>query len=355
MQDDTASVCTMGAGRHARAADATAMEFEIEEGGNLENELVAADDLGEVMDIAPSQLTLRATKMFTEGSGAPHMSKEPCLASDPTLWLIKLAKEAVSELFAHRYEEVQSSWGAMIDQEEAVGYLVCDALGVELLPGEARAVGKKATEKLKPAKAADKKHTDAARGKRYKARKSAGEKPELAAKLPARLAEINGACRAGRSKVWGAAVNLALPRGKLAAGPPRAVPQPKQEKLPEDSDEVKACEARLAEAEAQLATLEDVEIQAEHAAMAAVRQGRAWPRYFMGPTVTQTNLLRWSLEPGLDRKERRRREAECVKVRGPACAARPPYVSLSRTRGITSPPAAHAAACVAAAAAGDRA
>ena len=69
------------------------------------------------------------------------------------------------------------------------------------------------------------------------------------------------------------------------------MPQPKQEKLPEDSDEVKACEARLAEAEAQLATLEDVEIQAEHAAMAAVRQGRAWPRKFMGPTVTQTNLL----------------------------------------------------------------
>ena len=37
---------------------------------NLENELVAADGLGEVMELAPAMLTVRATKMFTEGDGA---------------------------------------------------------------------------------------------------------------------------------------------------------------------------------------------------------------------------------------------------------------------------------------------
>ena len=40
---------------------------------------MAAEDLGELMDITPSQVTLRATKMFTEGDGAPCTSLEPAI------------------------------------------------------------------------------------------------------------------------------------------------------------------------------------------------------------------------------------------------------------------------------------
>ena len=85
------------------------MELDGEEGGNLENDLAACDDLGEVMDIQPSMVTLRATKMFTEGNGAPCMSKEPPLTSSATLWLVKLAKEAVFELFEHRRGGLEGS------------------------------------------------------------------------------------------------------------------------------------------------------------------------------------------------------------------------------------------------------
>lgn len=141
MQDDTGTVCDDRVRPRREGAEEDNMEIEGEEGGNLENDLVAAEDLGEVMDITPSQVTLRATKMFTEGGGAPRMSKEPALAHDPNLWLVKLSKEAVSELFEHRYDEVQSSWGAMIDQEEATGYLAsCIQKGQE--PGHIQAPSK---------------------------------------------------------------------------------------------------------------------------------------------------------------------------------------------------------------------
>jgi hypothetical protein len=335
MQDDTGTVCDDRVRPRREGAEEDNMEIEGEEGGNLENDLVAAEDLGEVMDITPSQVTLRATKMFTEGGGAPRMSKEPALAHDPNLWLVKLSKEAISELFEHRYDEVQSSWGAMIDQEEATGYLVCDAMNMEILPGKARTVGKKALKLLKAAKKKDKKHRASARGKRHKARKAAGDDPERAGGLAARLATIDEECQAARAQLWGATVDLALPSGRLAAGPAPAASQPKVAEEAE-VNAVKKAEARLAEAEAQLAAAEDAEIQAEHARSTAVRQGRAWPRGFKGPARTQKELLRWSLEPGLERKERRRREDECVKVccpaQRPACRTHVPHSSPPLTR-----------------------
>ena len=39
---------------------------------------------------------------------------------------------------------MQRSWGTMLDQEEAVAYLVCDVVGLEILPEEARPIGKAA-------------------------------------------------------------------------------------------------------------------------------------------------------------------------------------------------------------------
>ena len=84
MQDDTGTVCDERVRPRREGAEGPDVEIEGEEGGNLENNLAAADDLGEVMNITPSQITLRATKMFMEGGGAPRTSKEPALANDPT-------------------------------------------------------------------------------------------------------------------------------------------------------------------------------------------------------------------------------------------------------------------------------
>ena len=99
-----------------------------------------ADESGEAMTLQPSVINAKATQMFTGGDGAPRRSGEGAVATAPTLWLIKLAKEAVFELFLHHRDEVQRSWGTMLDQEEAVGHLVCDALGLEILPEEARTI-----------------------------------------------------------------------------------------------------------------------------------------------------------------------------------------------------------------------
>ena len=99
IQDDTGTVCDDRVRPRREGAEDDNMEIEGEEGGNLENDLVAAEDLGELMDITPSQVTLRATKMFTEGDGAPCTSQEPAITTSATPWLINLAKEAVWQLF----------------------------------------------------------------------------------------------------------------------------------------------------------------------------------------------------------------------------------------------------------------
>ena len=105
MQDDTGTVCDDRVRHRREGAEGDNMGIEGQEGGNLENDLVAAEDLGELMDITPSQVTLRATKMFTEGDGAPCTSQEPAITTSATPWLINLAKEAVWQLFdLHRLQ-----------------------------------------------------------------------------------------------------------------------------------------------------------------------------------------------------------------------------------------------------------
>ena len=114
---DTASVAgTERVDINMREHGATDMEMEGERGRNLENELAAADGLGAAFDLQPAMLAVRATKMFTEGDGKPRRSREPALATTPTLWLVKLAKEAVSELFQHHRDAVRESWGEPLDQ-----------------------------------------------------------------------------------------------------------------------------------------------------------------------------------------------------------------------------------------------
>jgi hypothetical protein len=182
---------------------------------NLVNEVFAADGALEADELNLALLNERAQRMFTGGDGAPaHPSGEP-LVQQATLKLIKLAKEAVHDLFQLQRAEVQRSWGSMLDQEEALGFLLCDALGCELLQSEARSIGKKAVVLQKKAKEADEKLKNNASARRTKARKAAEKNELLAEQLDERIAEIDGECSAQRSAHWATIVELPLPATRL--------------------------------------------------------------------------------------------------------------------------------------------
>ena len=74
MDDDASQV---GEGRtrpRTGMNQGVAMDIDEMEPRNMENDLVAADGLGELMELKPAMLAVRATKMFTEGDGAPRVS-----------------------------------------------------------------------------------------------------------------------------------------------------------------------------------------------------------------------------------------------------------------------------------------
>ena len=133
--------------------------------------------------------------MFTEGDGAPRTSGDDAIVKKSTLWLIEIVKEMVAVLFQHQRARLQESWGTAIDQEEAVGYLVCDCLKIEILKEEARVIGKAAvlaiTHPKKGAKVANDKLMGAAAAARSKARKAAEKDAEKAALLESKLKEID--------------------------------------------------------------------------------------------------------------------------------------------------------------------
>ena len=101
---------------------------------NIEEDLFTWDVLSGTEELNLAMLNQRAAKRFLGGAGAPSPASKERLAQLVTLLLLKFAKEAAHDLFIHHYEEVQRSWGSPIDEEEAVGYLVADALALELVP-----------------------------------------------------------------------------------------------------------------------------------------------------------------------------------------------------------------------------
>ena len=99
MNDDGSSVITQRVCSRTKEHGAMDIESDGNDGLNLESDLMMADAIGEAMSLQPSILNARATKIFTGGDGAPRRSQEGAIMTVPTLWLIKLAKESVSELF----------------------------------------------------------------------------------------------------------------------------------------------------------------------------------------------------------------------------------------------------------------
>ena len=195
-----------------------------------------------------------------------------------TLKLIKLSKEAVHSLFEIHRDEVQRSWGSMLDQEEALGYLIADALSLDLLPEEARKVGKKAVQVHKKAKETDDKLKGNAAARRTKARRAAEKESTLAEQLDERLAEIDTNCAEQRKAHWAKVVQLPFPEAPLVPtrqrAPDRAPPRARQP-------------TRLEAAEEQLATAEAAKVAAELRQQQAARAlAKLRPPGFSGETLT---------------------------------------------------------------------
>ena len=88
-------------------------------------------------------LQQRGARMFLGVSAGPQASGDGRAASGATLELAKLATEAVEALWKGHRDEIRRCC-APIDKQEALGYLLADALGRPLLPTEhARPVGLK--------------------------------------------------------------------------------------------------------------------------------------------------------------------------------------------------------------------
>mmetsp|Transcript_56770 Transcript_56770/g.93938 ORF Transcript_56770/g.93938 Transcript_56770/m.93938 type:complete len:359 (-) Transcript_56770:414-1490(-) len=149
-----------------------------------------------------------STELLANHSGESNFAALPSLASVATLQLVKLAKEAISDLYTLQHADVQS---AVARQEEAFGLLLGSLLGHKLPPFEAGKVGNKAGIALKTAKAKDESIRSNGSAKRAKARKQAEKSVERAAGLNERLNDINKACEAARAALWGTKIDLGLP------------------------------------------------------------------------------------------------------------------------------------------------
>ena len=197
-----------------------------------------------------------AAALLLGGSGPPGRTGKPPIASEATNELVHLVKIVVLELFEQRRAEVRMvSETARIDQEEAVAYLLGDLLDYELLPDEARAIGKAAQHaaavfKGKPPKggrgksAADQRLKDKASTDRSKARAMAAKSEALAAGLDARLAAIDERLAADRHELARTVVPLPWPDRRSVI---RTTPVPKP---PRKEEATQAAAAALAAAEA---------------------------------------------------------------------------------------------------------
>ena len=90
----------------------------------------------------------RATKLLTEGDGELIHTREGPLAPFATSLLLKFSSEAVHELLEQQRDAVARSCGGQITKDLALGTLLGDILGIEMLAEEACKVGKAAATQL---------------------------------------------------------------------------------------------------------------------------------------------------------------------------------------------------------------
>ena len=164
---DCQRTCMEPADESPRPADAPV--------GALAPDLADPEPAGELTVAA---LQEHACKIFVSDAGEPVASHGPPLATESTSLLVKLALEAIRSgpgVLALPARERVSPLGYALDDEEALGYLLGDALGHPLDAQGARAVGKRAGKHYKQLKP---QLSEAASRARKAARKAAHDDPE---------------------------------------------------------------------------------------------------------------------------------------------------------------------------------
>ena len=213
MADDAASTAcaTEFAGDRNAMAEVMAARLEGFALLNISNMDINEEAPNQHHELDPALVRARATRLLTEGDGALIQSCEGPLAPFASPMLIKFSSEAVHELLEQHREAVARGCGGLITKDLALGTLLGDTLGIEMLADEASKVGKAAATQLKSVKEHDKALLGNAAAKRSQARKSASKSAERAADLDAQLLKIDADREAARAELWRKRVSLPLP------------------------------------------------------------------------------------------------------------------------------------------------
>ena len=164
---------------------------------------------------APTAAALkeRAVRMFVDRHGG-LVESGGALAIVPTYELVLHAQQAVHELWEQRRADICGSPerpDLQMDKEEGLGYLLGDVLRGQLLPEEARAIGKRAGKLASKAKGELETAKAKAATKRSKRRAAAINRSEPGIGLDEACAAIDAEAADIRSAILATACELGLP------------------------------------------------------------------------------------------------------------------------------------------------
>ena len=204
----------------------------------------AAKDLSEasVWKLVLSDLHLRLVRLITGGKGVPVAMGKHKAADRTALYDGKLVRQVMNEYFdARSLDAVRADFGGLLDRIEAIGFLLGDVLGVELLNTEARSWADKALARMRdlekkkpPPPGPIEKLRSQMSAKKAKARKAAAEKGgQAAAGLEKKLADIDTEWTAALVEIWSEQIEFEMPppRSKIVEEKPLPEPEPEPEPL----------------------------------------------------------------------------------------------------------------------------
>jgi hypothetical protein len=175
-----------------------------------------------------AELKERAVAMFVDRRSDVSGSGLDAFAGEATYALVLHAQQAVHELWEQRRADICGSPARpdlQLDKEEGLGYLLGDVLRGELLPDEARAIGKRAGKLATKAKGELESAKSKAKAKRSKVRAAAAKDAALAAGLDAAIGTIDAAASSARDAILAAVCDLGLPPANTVVRE-RAAPKP---------------------------------------------------------------------------------------------------------------------------------
>ena len=196
--------------------------YDAFEGRSMRSAKVPAQDAGLPASArvepqpAPTAAALkeRAVRMFVDRHGGLVESGAGALAIVPTYELVLHAQQAVHELWEQRRADICGSPerpDLQMDKEEGLGYLLGDVLRGQLLPEEARAIGKRAGKLASKAKGELETAKAKAATKRSKRRAAAINCSEPGIGLDEACAAIDAEAADIRSAILATACELGLP------------------------------------------------------------------------------------------------------------------------------------------------